>query len=213
MNKGIIGRKLGMSQIFADNGQVIPVTVVEAGPCAITQIKTAAKEGYDSLQLGFADAKQNRDGEYGGVSKAIAGHCKKAGVSAKRYYHEFRLDKIDGYAVGGTVSCDSFAVGDIVDVTGKTKGRGFTGCIKRWNQQRIGSMTHGTGPIHRAPGSMSSNTDPARVFKNKHMPGHYGNEKVTVKNLEVVRIDAARNLLFIKGGVPGANGSLLIVKA
>ena len=213
MNKGILGRKLGMSQIFTENGQMIPVTVIEAGPCSVVQIKTVAKEGYGAVQLGFADAKQNKDGNYPNVTKALAGHFAKAGVAPKRYLHEFRFENMEGYEVGGTVTCDKFAVGDKVAVVGKTRGRGYTGVIQRWNQQRIGSMSHGTGPIHRSVGSMSANSDPSRVFKNKHMPGHYGNEQVTVKNLEVVRIDAARNLLFVKGGIPGPKGSFVIVKA
>lgn len=213
MNKGILGRKLGMSQIFTDNGQMIPVTVIEAGPCSVVQIKTVAKEGYDAVQLGFVDAKLNKDGKPSNITAPIAGHFAKANVPAKKYLHEFRFDSVAGYEVGGTVKCDSFATGDKVAVTGKTRGRGYTGVIQRWNQQRIGSMSHGTGPIHRSVGSMSANSDPSRVFKNKHMAGQYGNEQVTVKNLEVVRIDADRNLLFVKGGIPGAKGSLVIVKA
>lgn len=213
MNKGILGKKLGMSQVFTDNGQMIPVTVIEAGPCAVVQIKTTEKEGYDAVQLGFGDAKTNKDGKAKNVTKPLQGHFAKANVAPKKFLHEFRFDTIEGYEVGGTVTCEKFAVGDKVAVVGRTRGRGYTGVIQRWNQQRIGSMSHGTGPIHRSVGSMSANSDPSRVFKNKHMAGHYGNEQVTVKNLEVVRIDAARNLLFVKGGIPGPKGSLVIVKA
>ena len=221
MNKGILGRKIGMSQIFTDKGIMIPVTVVEAGPCAVVQIKTVAKEGYDSVQLGFGDVKvkEKKDPQKdnkvvaSNVTKPIKGHFAKAGVSVKKYLHEFRFDSIEGYKVGDEVKCDSFAVGDKVSVVGKTRGRGYTGVIQRWNQQRVGSMSHGTGPIHRSVGSMSANSDPSRVFKNKRMPGHYGNEQVTIKNLEVVRVDAERNLLFIKGGIPGPKGSLVVVKA
>ena len=213
MKKGIIGKKLGMSQIFTANGTMIPVTVIEAGPCTVVQIKTVAKEGYDAVQLGFGDVKLDKDGSAHGMTAPVNGHFKKAGVDPKRYLHEFRFDTIAGYAVGDKVACDSFEVGDKVAVVGKTRGRGYTGVIQRWNQQRIGSMSHGTGPIHRSVGSMSANSDPSRVFKNKHMAGQYGNEQVTIKNLEVVRIDAARNLLFVKGGIPGAKGSLVIVKA
>ena len=213
MNKGILGRKLGMSQVFTASGAMIPVTVIEAGPCTVVQIKTTEKEGYDSVQLGFGDVKVNKDGSARGITKPLEGHFKKAGVAPKKYLHEFRFDSIAGYEVGGTVACDTFAVGDKVAVVGKTRGRGYTGVIQRWNQQRIGSMSHGTGPIHRSVGSMSANSDPSRVFKNKHMAGQYGNEQVTVKNLEVVRIDAERNLLFVKGGIPGPKGSLVIVKA
>ena len=221
MNKGILGRKIGMSQIFTDMGIMIPVTVIEAGPCAVVQIKTVAKEGYDSVQLGFGDVKvkEKKDPQkdnkvvVSNVTKPIKGHYEKAGVAVKKYLHEFRFDSIEGYKVGDEVKCDSFAVGDKVSVIGRTRGRGYTGVIQRWNQQRVGSMSHGTGPIHRSVGSMSANSDPSRVFKNKHMPGHYGNEQVTIKNLEVVRVDAARNLLFVKGGIPGPKGSLVVVKA
>ncbi|MCR4661069.1 MAG: 50S ribosomal protein L3 [Clostridia bacterium] len=212
MKKGILGRKLGMSQIFDEKGNVIPVTIVEAGPCFVTQIKTVAKEGYDSVQMGFGDVKEKKE-QYKNVSQPVAKHCEKAGVSPKRYLHEFRFDSIEGYELGKEVLCSQFEVGDIVDVTGRTKGRGFTGVIKRWNAQRVGSMSHGTGPIHRSVGSMAANSDPSRVFKNKHMAGQYGNEQVTIKNLVVARIDKEKNLLFIKGGIPGANGSLVIVKA
>ena len=211
MNKGILGRKLGISQIFTENGQMIPVTVIEAGPCTVIQKKTVEKEGYDAVQLGFGDVKTH-DGKPK-TTKPLAGHFAKAGVEAKKYLHEFRFDDITSYEVGGKITCDSFAVGDKVAVIGRTRGRGYTGVIQRWNQQRVGSMSHGTGPIHRSVGSMSANSDPSRVFKNKHMPGHYGNEQVTVKNLEVVRIDSARNLLFVKGGIPGAKGSFVVVKA
>lgn len=221
MNKGILGRKLGMSQVFTDKGIMIPVTVIEAGPCAVVQIKTVAKEGYDAVQLGFGDVKvkEKKDPQKdnkvvaSNVTMPIKGHYAKAGVAVKKYLHEFRFDTIEGYKVGDEVKCDSFAIGDKVSVVGRTRGRGYTGVIQRWNQQRVGSMSHGTGPIHRSVGSMAANSDPSRVFKNKHMPGHYGNEQVTIKNLEVVRIDAERNLLFIKGGIPGLKGSLVVVKA
>ena len=213
MKKGIIGKKLGMSQVFTENGQMIPVTVIEAGPCAVVQIKTKETDGYEAVQLGFEDAKLNKDGKARNVTKPMQGHFAKANVAAKKYLHEFRFDSMDGYEVGGNVTCDTFVVGDKVAVVGKTRGRGYTGVIQRWNQQRIGSMSHGTGPIHRSVGSMSANSDPSRVFKNKHMAGQYGNEQVTIKNLEIVRVDSARNLLFVKGGIPGAKGSLVIVKA
>ncbi len=213
MNKGILGRKLGMSQIFTETGIMIPVTVIEAGPCAVVQIKTVAKEGYDAVQLGFGDVKEVADGKYKNVKAPIKGHFAKAGVAPKKYLHEFRFDSIDGYNVGDNVTCDKFVVGDKVDVIGKTRGRGYTGVIQRWNAQRVGPMSHGTGPIHRSPGSMAANSDPSRVFKNKHLAGQYGNERVTIKNLEVVRIDANRNLIFVKGGIPGPKGSLVIVRA
>ena len=207
MKKAIVGKKLGMSQIFTADGTMIPVTVVEAGPCPVVQVKTAAKEGYDAVQVAFGSIKEKN------VTAPMKGHYAKAGVEAKRYLREFRFDDCSAYAVGSVITCDSFAQGDVVSVTGKTRGRGYTGVIQRWNAQRIGSMTHGTGPIHRSVGSMGANSDPSRVFKNKHMAGQYGNEQVTIKNLEVVRVDAARNLLLIKGGIPGAKGTLVVIKA
>ncbi|NCA67094.1 MAG: 50S ribosomal protein L3 [Clostridia bacterium] len=205
MKKAILGKKLGMSQIFTPEGIMIPVTVIEAGPCAVVQVKTKEKEGYDAVQVAFGDIKEKN------VTKPIAGHYAKANAEAKKNLREFRFDDCASYQVGSVIKCDSFAVGDIVDVVGKTKGRGFSGVIQRWNQS-TGPMAHGSG-YHRGVGSMSANSDPSRVFKNKHLPGHYGNEQVTIKNLEVVRIDTNRNLLLIKGGIPGAKGSLVIIKA
>ncbi len=205
MKKAILGKKLGMSQIFTADGTFIPVTVVEAGPCAVVQVKTKEKEGYDAVQVSFGDIKEKN------VTKPVAGHYAKASAQAKRNLREFRFDDCSSYAVGSVIKCDSFVVGDKVDVVGTTKGRGFSGVIQRWNQSR-GPMAHGSG-YHRGVGSMSANSDPSRVFKNKHLPGHYGNEQVTIKNLEVVRIDTNRNLLLIKGGIPGAKGSLVIIKA
>lgn len=207
MKKAILGRKLGMSQIFTADGTMIPVTVVEAGPCPVIQVKTVAKEGYDAVQVAFGDIKEKN------VTTPLKGHYAKADVTAKRALRELRLDDCSGYEVGKVITCDAFVEGDKVDVIGTTRGRGYTGVIQRWNAQRIGSMTHGTGPIHRSVGSMGANSDPSRVFKNKHMAGQYGNERVTIKNLEVVRVDAARNLLLIKGGIPGAKGSLVLVRA
>lgn len=207
MKKAILGRKIGMSQIFTADGKMIPVTVVEAGPCPVVQVKTVDKEGYDAVQVAFGNIKQKN------VTKPLKGHYEKAGVEAKRELREFRFDDCSSYEVGKVITCDSFVLGDKVTVVGTTRGRGFTGVIQRWNAQRVGSMTHGTGPIHRSVGSMGANSDPSRVFKNKHMAGQYGNEQVTIKNLEVVRVDAARNLLLIKGGIPGAKGSLVIIKA
>jgi large subunit ribosomal protein L3 len=205
MKKAILGKKLGMSQIFTTDGRMIPVTVVEAGPCAVVQVKTVAKEGYDAVQVAFGDMKEKN------ITQPIAGHYKKAGIdSAKRYLREFRFDDCSKFEVGNVISADAFEVGDKVDVVGRTKGRGFSGVIQRWNQH-TGPMAHGSG-CHRVVGSMGSCSDPSRVFKNKHMPGHYGNEQVTVKNLEVARIDAGRDLLLIKGGIPGPKGSLLIIK-
>lgn len=207
MKKAILGKKLGMSQIFTADGRMIPVTVVEAGPCPVVQVKTVAKEGYDAVQIAFGEIKEKN------VTAPLKGHYGKANVAAKRALRECRFDDCSGYEVGKTLTCDAFVVGDKVNVIGTTRGRGYTGVIQRWNAQRVGSMTHGTGPIHRSPGSLGANSDPSRVFKNKHMAGQYGNERVTIKNLEVVRVDATRNLLFIKGGIPGAKGSLVFVQA
>lgn len=204
MNKAIIGKKLGMSQIFAPDGKVIPVTVVEAGPCPIVQIKTKDKDGYEAVQVAFGNVKEKN------VNKPMAGQFKKAAVASKRYLKELKLENIANYSVGQEIKCTVFTVGDHVDVVGNTKGRGFTGTIQRWNTSR-GPMAHGSG-CHRVVGSMSANTDPARVFKNKHMPGHYGDEQVTIQNLEIARVDEARNLLLIKGGIPGPRGGVIVIK-
>ena len=204
MKKGIIGKKIGMTQIFDEKGNVIPVTVIEAGPCVVAQKKTAEKDGYDAVQLGFQDAKEKH------LTKAEKGHFEKAGVALKRHLKEFRLDDCSAINVGDVITADTFAAGDKVDVTGMTKGRGFTGCVKRWNH-RILRMTHGTGPIHRQPGSMGV-IDPARIFKNKKMPCQYGNEQFTVQNLKVVKIDAEKNLIAVKGAVPGAKDGILFIR-
>ena len=204
MKKGIIGKKLGMTQIFADNGAAIPVTVIEAGPCFVVQKKTTEVDGYDAVQLGYSDLREKL------VTKPAAGHFKKAGVSAKRHLKEFRLDDAANMNVGDVVAADTFAAGDKVDITGITKGRGYTGTVKRWGNHIL-RMTHGTGPIHRQPGSMGV-IDPARIFKNKKMPGQYGNEQVTVLNLEIVKIDAEKGLIAVKGAVPGAKGGIVFIR-
>lgn len=206
MDKAIIGKKLGMSQIFDSEGRVIPVTVVEAGPCPVVQIKTTENDGYNAIQVGFGTVKETR------VNKPQAGHFKKAGVAAKRYLREFRFADCSNYTLGQELTCDVFVEGDKVDVTGQSKGHGYTGVIKRWNQHRIGPMTHGTGPIHRSVGSMGACSSPSRVFKNKHMAGQWGNEKVTIQNLTIARVDKARNLLLIKGAIPGAKGGIVVIK-
>ena len=203
MDKAILGKKIGMSQIFTVSGQVVPVTVVEAGPCQVSQIKTVEKDGYSSVQLAFVDVKANR------ISKAEAGHLKKANIGAKKYLKEFKIPA-EGLTLGAEVKCDTFAVGDKVDVSGFTKGRGFSGVVQRWNAHRM-PMTHGAGPIHRAPGSLSANSDPSRVFKNRKLPGQYGNKKVTIQNLEIAKVDTERNLLLIKGAIPGAKGSIVTI--
>ena len=205
MKKGIIGKKIGMTQIFDEKGNVIPVTVIEAGPCVVTQIKTAETDGYEAVQLGFTDVKEKK------VTKPQAGLVKKTGVSAKKHLKEFRLEDISGYKVGDTVTADIFAAGEKVDVTGITKGRGYTGAVKRWNSKTL-RMSHGTGPIHRQPGSMGANSTPSRIYKNKHMAGQYGNEQVTVLNLEVAKIDAEKNILAVKGAIPGARGGIVFVR-
>ncbi len=204
MVKGIIGKKIGMTQIFTESGAVVPVTVIEAGPCVVSQIKTVENDGYDAVQLGFMDTAEKR------VSKAEAGHFKKNGLTVKRHLKEFRLDDISGYNIGDTVAADKFAAGEKVDITGVTKGRGYTGVVKRWGHHVL-RMTHGTGPIHRQPGSMGS-IDPARVFKNMKMAGQYGNEQVTTLNLEVVKVDAEKNLIAVKGAVPGAKGGIVFIR-
>ena len=204
MKKGIIGRKLGMTQIFDEKGNVIPVTLIQAGPCHIAQKKTVETDGYEALQLAFGDVKESH------VTKAQAGHFKKAGISARKYLKEFRLDDCASYSVGDVISVDTFAAGEKVDITGITKGHGYTGAIKRWNLHMLGA-THGIGPIHRQSGSMGV-IDPARIFKNKKMAGQYGNEQVTVLNLVVVKIDAEKNLIAVKGAVPGAKGGIVFIR-
>ena len=204
MKKGIIGKKIGMTQIFDENGNVIPVTIIEAGPCVVAQKKTVETDGYSSVQLGFEDIAEKK------LNKAAKGHFKKAGVSMKRHLKEFRLDNAASMNVGDVISADTFVAGDRVDVTGTTKGHGYSGVIKRWNHHKL-RMTHGVGPVHRQPGSMGS-IDPAHIFKNHKMPGQYGNEQVTVQNLDVVRVDAEKNLIAVKGAIPGAKGGIVFVR-
>ena len=204
MKKGIIGKKLGMTQIFDEVGNVIPVTLIEAGPCPIAQKKTAENDGYDALQLAFDDCREKV------LTAPELGHLKKAGIGAKRHLKEFRLDDCSAYNAGDVVTVDTFAAGDKVDITGTTKGRGYTGAIKRWNLHKL-RMTHGVGPVHRQSGSMGV-IDPARIFKNKKMAGQYGNEQVTIQNLVVVKIDAEKNIIAVKGAVPGAKGGIVFIR-
>ena len=204
MNKAIIGKKLGMSQIFTADGIVIPVTVVEAGPCPVVQKKTQEKDGYNALQVAFGDAKEKN------VSKPVMGQFKKANVAPKKVLKELPIDDVNSYEIGQEINCSIFAEGDHVDVVGTSKGKGFAGAVKRWNHH-IGPKAHGSG-YHRGVGSMSANSSPSRVFKNKKMAGHLGNERVTVQNLTVAKVDAARNLLLIKGAIPGAKGGIVVVK-
>jgi len=204
MKKGIIGKKIGMTQIFDEVGNVIPVTVIEAGPCVVAQKKTAEKDGYDAVQLGFMDVKEKH------LTKPVKGHFEKAGVAPKKHLKEFRLDDCSALNTGDIISVDTFAAGDKVDVTGITKGHGYTGAIKRWNLHKL-RMTHGVGPVHRQSGSMGV-IDPARIFKNKKMAGQWGNEQVTVLNLKVVKIDSEKNLIAIKGAIPGAKNGIVFIR-
>ena len=208
MKKAILGKKIGMTQIFLADGRLAPVTVVEAGPCTVVQKKTTATDGYEAVQVGFGELAAQLAKKL--KNKPELGHFAKAGVEATRYLREFRLDDITPYEVGAKITCDVFAEGEHVDVSGISKGHGFTGAIYRWNQH-TGPMKHGS-KYHRGVGSLSANSTPSRVFKNKKMSGQYGNEKVTIQNLEVVRVEADRNLLLIKGAVPGATGSLLVIR-
>jgi len=208
MKKAIIGKKIGMTQVFTDDGRLVPVTVIEAGPCPVVQKKTVESDGYDAVQVGFDTLPENRAKKL--VNKPLTGHFKKAGVAPVRRLRELRLDNAVELDVGGELTVAQFVPGEKIDVSGISKGHGFTGAIQRWNQH-TGPMSHGS-KYHRGVGSMGANSDPSRVFKNKHMPGHYGAERVTVQNLEIVRVDAERNLLLIKGATPGPNGSLLMVR-
>ena len=202
--KGILGKKIGMTQVFTEEGLVIPVTVVEAGPVAVTQIKTLENDGYEAIQVGYVDAKEKA------LNKPQKGHLAKAGV-LKRHLKEFRVDTVEGYEVGQEIKADLFTAGEKIDVTGISKGKGFQGPIKRQGQSR-GPESHGSR-YHRRPGSMGACSYPGRVFKNKKLAGHMGSVKITIQNLEVVRVDAEKNLLLIKGAIPGAKGSVVTVKA
>ena len=208
MKKAILGTKVGMTQLFLEDGRAVPVTVVEAGPCTVVQKKTVERDGYSAIQVGFKTLSESRAKKL--KNKPEQGHFKKAGVAATRYLREFRLDDAQNYEVGQLINVDVFAKGDSVDVVGTSKGHGYTGAILRWNQH-TGPMAHGS-KYHRGVGSLSANSDPSRVFKNKHMSGQWGHERVTVQNLEVVRVDGERNLLFVKGALPGPNGGLLMIR-
>lgn len=205
MKKGIIGKKIGMTQIFDEKGRAIPVTVIEAGPCVISQKKTAENDGYTSVQMGFGDLKAQK------VTKPMKGHFAKADVAPKKTLREFRFDDPETYKVGDLVKADVFETGDRVDVTGTSKGKGYAGVIKRWNFQRL-KETHGTGPVARHGGSNGPNSDPSRVFPGLKMAGHLGAEQVTVQNLTVAKVDAENNLIAIRGAVPGPNGSIVVIR-
>lgn len=204
MQKGIIGKKVGMTQLFDDNGNVVPVTVIEAGPCTVVQKKTVETDGYNAVQIGFQDVPDRK------VTKPEKGHFDKAGVAPKKVLREFRLENIDALNVKDIVKADTFAVGDHVDVVGTSKGKGFAGVIKRWNHHRL-KMTHGVGPVHREVGSMGANSSPSRVFKGKKMAGHLGAERVTIQNLDVVKVDAENNLIALKGAIPGPKGGIVLI--
>ena len=204
MKKGLIGRKVGMTQIFNDKGNVVPVTVVELGPCAVVQMKTAENDGYEAVQLGFDDKKITR------VNKPMKGHFDKAGVAPKKALKEFRFDDTSAYKVGDILKADVFAAGDKVDVVGTSKGKGTAGSIKRWNFGRL-KESHGTGPVARHAGSLGACSDPSRVFKGKKLAGHLGCERVTVQNLEIVKVDAENNLIAIKGAIPGPKKGIVVV--
>ena len=204
MNKGLIGKKLGMTQIFDEQGKVIPVTVIEAGPCVVAQVKTVESDGYNAIQLGFGDVKESK------VNKPEKGHFTKSKLPLKKHLREFRLDSIENINVGDELKADVFSVGDRVDIQGTSKGKGFQGVIKRHGQSR-GPMGHGS-MYHRRPGSMGPTSTPGRVFKGKKLPGHMGSQTITIQNLEVVRVDLDKNVILVKGSVPGAKGAILKLK-
>ena len=205
MQKAIIGKKLGMTQVFSPEGKLIPVTVIEAGPCTVVQKKSIEKDGYEAIQVGFGEANPKR------VTKPLQGHFNKAGVPFKKTLKEFRLEDITGYEVASEIKCDIFAEGEKVDVTGVSKGKGYAGVIKRHGFARL-KETHGTGPVHRHPGSMGACSTPSRVMKGKKLPGHMGHKQVTVLNLDVVKVDAERNLILVKGAIPGPKGAVVSVR-
>jgi large subunit ribosomal protein L3 len=205
MNKGLIGKKIGMTQIFDESGKVIPVTVIEAGPCVIAQVKTEETDGYTAVQLGYGDIKEKK------LNKPTKGHFTKVNVTPKKHLREFRLDSVEGLTVGQELKADVFAVGDKLDIQGTSKGKGFQGVIKRHGQSR-GPMGHGS-MYHRRPGSMGPTSTPGRVFKGKKLPGHMGVETITIQNLEVVRVDLDKNVILVKGSVPGVKGAILKLKS
>jgi large subunit ribosomal protein L3 len=202
--KGILGKKLGMTQVFIENGDMVPVTVVEAGPLFVSQVKTEEVDGYNAIQVGFADQKAHR------MNKPQMGHFEKANIGPKRYVREFRVDNPADYTVGQEIKLDVFAAGDMIDVIGTSKGKGTAGAVKRWNQA-TGPKTHGS-KFHRAAGSLGASSYPARVIKGMHMAGRMGHERVTVQNLEIVKVDVEKNVILVKGAVPGPKGGLVIIK-
>lgn len=204
MQKGIIGKKIGMTQFFNENGKVVPATVIEVGPCVVVQKKTIDNDGYEAVQVGFGDATVKS------VNKPSKGHFDKADVAPKKVLREFRLDDCSTLNVGDIIKADIFEAGETVDVTGISKGKGYAGTIKRWNGHSL-KDTHGTGPVHRHAGSMGACSDPSRVMKGKKLPGHLGAEQVTVQNLDVVKVDAENNLIALKGAIPGPKGGIVVL--
>lgn len=204
MKKGIVGKKLGMTQLFDANGNVVPVTVIEAGPCAVVQKKTAENDGYEAVQVGFGEMKASK------VTKPLKGHFAKGDVAPKKVLRELRLEDTGALNVGDVIKADIFAEGEAVDVTGTSKGKGYAGTIKRWNFGRL-KESHGTGPVHRHGGSLGACSSPSRVFKGKKMAGHLGHERVTIQNLNVVKVDAEKNIIAVKGAVPGPKGSIVVL--
>jgi large subunit ribosomal protein L3 len=204
MKKAILGKKLGMTQIFDENGKIIPVTVIEAGPCVVVQKKTVEKDGYDAIQLGFADIREKL------VNKPVKGHFAKAGATLKRFVKEVKVEDVNVYEAGQEIKADTFAAGEKIDVSGISKGKGFQGTIKRWNAHR-GPMSHGS-KFHRAVGSMGASSDPSKTFKNKRMPGHMGNVNTTVLNLQIAKVMPEKNIILIKGGVPGPNKGFVVIR-
>ena len=204
MKKCIIGKKIGMTQLFDENGNIVPVTVVEAGPCVVVQRKTTESDGYEAVQIGFGAVSDKK------LTKALKGHFAKADVAAKRVLREFRLEDLSAIAVGDIIKADTFAPGDKVDVCGTSKGKGYAGTIKRWHNHRL-KETHGSGPVHRHAGSNGACSSPSRVFKGKRLPGHMGSERVTVQNLDIVKVDAENNLIAIRGAVPGPKNGIVCI--
>lgn len=204
MNKGLIGKKLGMTQIFDEQGKVIPVTVIEAGPCVVAQVKTVETDGYNAIQLGFGDVKESK------INKPEKGHFAKSKLTPKKHLREFRLDSVENINVGDELKADTFTAGDQLDIQGTSKGKGFQGVIKRHGQSR-GPMGHGS-MYHRRPGSMGSTSTPGRVFKGKRLPGHMGANTITIQNLEVVAVDLDKNVILVRGSVPGVNGAILKIR-
>lgn len=205
MKKAILGKKLGMTQVFEANGTVVPVTVIEAGPCSVVQVKSINKDGYDAVVVSYGKQKESR------LNKPKLGVFKKAGVEPCKVLREFRFENSAEYKVGEEIDCSIFKEGDMVDAIGITRGRGYTGVIQRWNNHRL-KMSHGTGPVHREVGSTGANSTPSRVFKNKHMAGQYGCERVTIQNLQIVKVDAERGVLLVKGCVPGPKGAMVTIR-